>query len=34
VPLEGDLEGGLVAEPDLLNQALVAGKGEQPPGRA
>ena len=31
VPLKGHLERGLVAGPDLLNQPIVAGEGEQPP---
>ena len=30
VALEDDLEGELVAAPDLLDEPVVAGKGEQP----
>ena len=30
VALEDHLEGELVAAPDLLDEAVVAGKGEQP----
>jgi hypothetical protein len=34
VPLEGDLEGGLAAALDLLDQPFVARKPEQAPGLA
>ena len=34
VALEGDLEGGLAAAPDLRDEPVVAGEPEQAPGGA